>query len=218
MFGGDQLTFFCSGGDEGASGEVIGSAEEASGSLMDSGDGLFGEEGLFHPGDVQVVVEVALHILAVHPFEVGPSDHPGREGQRSSVEEFVQEVTLPGEDDGQQGFGVPLELGEGVEFHEDFQSKQRGLIDDQGDFLFFPFYGVLDLGLNDAGHDGSGVASGFHFQGPAELAVEFQDGAARGGHPQEAPFGGVEVAGGKAQGGGFSRAHLSGDDGERSEA
>jgi len=90
MVGCDQLAFFCSGGDEGAPGEVIGSAEETSGSLMDSGDGLFGEKGLFHPGDVQVVVEVALHILAVHPFQVGPSHHPGREGQGSSVEEFVQ--------------------------------------------------------------------------------------------------------------------------------
>ncbi len=111
MFGGDQLTFFCSGGDEGAPGKVIGSAEEPPGTLMDGGDRLFGEEGLFHPGDFQVVVEVALHILSVHPFEVGASHDPRREGQRSSVEEFVQEVTLPGEDDGQEGFGVPLELG-----------------------------------------------------------------------------------------------------------
>ena len=68
MFGGDQLTFFCSGGDEGAPGEVIGSAEESPGTLMDGGDRLFGEEGLFHPGDFQVVIEVAFHILTVHPF------------------------------------------------------------------------------------------------------------------------------------------------------
>ena len=90
MFGGDQLTFFSGGGDEGAAGEVIGSAEEPPGTLVDGGDGLFGEEGLFHPGDVQMVVEVALHIFAVDPFQVGPSHDPGREGQRSSVEEFVQ--------------------------------------------------------------------------------------------------------------------------------
>ena len=122
MFGGDNLTFFRSGGDERPASQVIGSAEETARTLMDGGDGLFGEEGLFHPGDFQVVVEVALHILAVDPFEVGPSHDAGREGQRSSVEEFVQEVTLAGEDDGQQGFGVSLELGEGVEFHEDFQS------------------------------------------------------------------------------------------------
>jgi len=36
----------------------------------------------------------------------------------------------------------------------------------------------------------AGVTSGFHFQGPAELAVQFQDGSARGGHPEETPFGG----------------------------
>ena len=42
---------------------------------MDGGDRLVGDEGLFHPGDFQVVDEVALHILAVHPFQVGPSHH-----------------------------------------------------------------------------------------------------------------------------------------------
>ena len=127
MFGGDQLAFFRRGGDERAPGQVVGSAEEPPGALMDGGDGLFGEEGLFHSGDFEVVVEVAFHILAVDPFQVGPSDYPGRQGQRSSVEEFVQKIILPGEDDRQQGFGVPLELGEGVEFHEDFQPEQRGL-------------------------------------------------------------------------------------------
>ena len=93
MFGGDDLTFFRSGGDEGTSGEVIGSAEEAAGALMDGGDGLFGEEGLFHPGDFQVVIEVAFHIFAVHSFQMGPSHHPGREGQRSSVEECGERGT-----------------------------------------------------------------------------------------------------------------------------
>jgi hypothetical protein len=38
MFGGDQLAFFGGGGDEGASGQVIGFAEEAAGSLLDGGD------------------------------------------------------------------------------------------------------------------------------------------------------------------------------------
>ena len=218
MFCSDQLAFFRGGSDESAPGEVIGSAEETSGTLMDSGHGLFREKGLFDAGDLQVMVQIAFHLLTVYAFQVGPGHDAGREGQRSSVEEFIQKVALPGKDDRQHGFGVPLELGEGVEFHEHFQSEQRGLVNDQGDFLFFSFYGVLDLGLNDPGHDGPGVTSGFHFQGPAELAIEFQDGAARGGHPQEAPFGGVEVAGGKAQGRGFSRTHFSGDDGECSEA
>jgi hypothetical protein len=140
MFGGDQLAFFGGGGDEGASGQVIGSAEKAAGSLVDGGNGLVGEEGLFDPGDFEVVVEVEFHLLAIDAFEVGAGHHPGREGQGGAVEEFIQEVALSGEDHGQEGFGVGLELGEGVEFQEDFQSQQRGLIDDQGDFLLFSFY------------------------------------------------------------------------------
>jgi hypothetical protein len=174
--------------------------------------------GLFDPGDFEVVVEVEFHLLAIDAFEVGAGHHPGREGQGGAVEEFIQEVALSGEDHGQEGFGVGLELGEGVEFQEDFQSQQRGLIDDQGDFLLFSFYRVLDLGLDDPSHDGAGVAFGFHLQGPAELAVEFEDGAAGGGDPKQAPFGGVEVVDGKAKGGGFSRADFAGDHGDGAQA
>jgi hypothetical protein len=55
MFGGDQLAFFRGGGDESARGEMVGSAEQPPGTLIDAADGLFGEEGLFHPGDFEVV-------------------------------------------------------------------------------------------------------------------------------------------------------------------
>jgi len=72
MFGGDELAFFRSGGDKGPSGQVIGPAEEPAGALVDGGDGLFGKKRLFDSGDLQVMVEVALHILAIHPFEMGP--------------------------------------------------------------------------------------------------------------------------------------------------
>ena len=100
MFGGDELAFFSSGGDEGTSGQVIGPTEETAGALVDGGDGLFGKEGLFDSGDFEVMVEVALHILAIDSFEVGPSYDPGRQGQRRAVEEFIQEVVLSGENDG----------------------------------------------------------------------------------------------------------------------
>lgn len=52
MFGSDQITFFCSGGDEGAAGEMIGSAEETAGALVDGGDGLFRKERWFDAGDL----------------------------------------------------------------------------------------------------------------------------------------------------------------------
>ena len=58
VFGGDDLAFFRSGGDEGASGQMIGPAEETAGTLVDGGDGLFGEKRLFDAGDLEVVVEV----------------------------------------------------------------------------------------------------------------------------------------------------------------
>ena len=76
MFSRDELTFFRRGGDECPSGQMIGPTEKAAGTLMDGGDGLFGKKRLFDSGDFQVMVEIALHILAVHPFQMGPSHDP----------------------------------------------------------------------------------------------------------------------------------------------
>ena len=136
---------------------------------------------MFTSGDFEVMVQVVFHLLGVCSFQMGSGYDAGREGQGGAVEGFVQEVLLAGKDDGQEGFGVGGELGKGMEFLEDLHSEEGGFVNEDDDFLFFAFDGVLDLVLDEAGHDGAGVALGFHFQGPAELPIEFQDAAAGGG-------------------------------------
>ena len=90
---------------------MLGSAEESSGSWVDGGNGLVGEEGLFDASEFQVVVEVEFHFLAIRAFQIRPGDHAGRERHRGAVEEFIWEVVLSGEDYGQDGFRVSLKLG-----------------------------------------------------------------------------------------------------------
>jgi hypothetical protein len=46
MFGTDLLAFFGSGGNQSASGQMVGFTKETSGSLMDGGDGLFTKNGM----------------------------------------------------------------------------------------------------------------------------------------------------------------------------
>jgi len=90
---------------------------------VDGGDGRFGKKRLFDAGDLQVVVEVALHILAIHPSS-GSEPRPGKTRGETSVEEFIEKVVLSAKTMG-AGFRVGLELSEGVEFQEDFQSEQE---------------------------------------------------------------------------------------------
>jgi len=70
MVGGDGRCLFMSGGDEGASGEVVCFSEQAAGSLVDGGDGGFVEERCFDAGDVQVVIQVSFHSLAIDAYEM----------------------------------------------------------------------------------------------------------------------------------------------------
>ncbi len=76
----DLLAFFSGGGNQSSSGQMIGLAEEASRPLMDGGDGLFGKDGVIHPCEAEVMVEVIIHALAVDGFQMASSDYPGREG------------------------------------------------------------------------------------------------------------------------------------------
>jgi len=138
VFGADLRTFFGSSGDEGAPGQVVGLAEESSGALMDRGNRLFAEGRMIQPSQVEVVVEIILHALAVDPFQVAPGDDAGGKGQRSSPVEFIQEIILSGQEEGKEGFGISFKLRQGVEFGKDFESEERGFIDEENDLLPFP--------------------------------------------------------------------------------
>lgn len=123
MFRGDQLGFLMGGSDEGSPSEVVGASQEATGALLDGGDGVWGEERLGDAGDLEMVVEVGFHVGSGDAVEMGAGDDSGGERERCAVEEEVCEVVLAGEDDGEDGVGVGMELGDGVKFSEDLNSE-----------------------------------------------------------------------------------------------
>ena len=137
MFCGDDHGLFFSCGDEGSSGEVIGSSEESSRSLMDGGKCCVVEEVFLDPCDGQMVSEVLLHVLVIDTFQMAAGYDTGGQRLRGAVGEFIDEEGLTCQDDRQIGFGISFKLGEGVEFLEDIETEQRGLVDDQGHLHFF---------------------------------------------------------------------------------
>ena len=70
MVGVDSHGFIFCGDDDGAAGKMIGFSEQASGTLLDSGNGCFIEDVVFNPCDGEVVIEVLLHLLTSYAFEV----------------------------------------------------------------------------------------------------------------------------------------------------
>jgi len=211
MFRGDQLGFLMGGSDEGSPSEVVGASQEAAGALLDGGDGIGGEERLRDAGDLEMVVEVGFHVGPGDAVQMGAGDDSGGEGERGAVEEEVGEVVLAGEDDGEDGVGVGLELGDGVKFSEDLNPEQGSLIDDE-DALEFSGGELQDLGADDGGEGGARGAIGVDFELGGDLAVELEDGAAGGGDPERSVLGGMKAGGRPAERGGFTRAHIAGNE------
>ena len=180
MVGGNDLGLLGGSGDECTSGQMVGFAEETTGTLLDGGDGRFLQGIGFQAGQGQVVSQVVGHLLAVYALEMGPGDDSGSQGLGSAEDELIDQGTLTGQDDGQVGFGILVELGEEMEFGEDLQTEERGLIDDQNRFDFFAFVEGADFLLDEAGEDGPGGAGFFDMEFGQEEAVEIQDGT-RGG-------------------------------------
>ena len=80
MFSRDGAVLFKGCGDQSSPGEMIGSSEKASRSLLDGEDGFFGEETFFHTGDLQVVIQISLHFFESQAFEVSPAYDPRGQG------------------------------------------------------------------------------------------------------------------------------------------
>jgi len=173
----------------GAAGEVVGFSEQASRALVDGGDGGVIEEHALHPGNGEVVAQVVVHGFLVDAFEVAFGHDAAGQRQPGSIAQVLDEIGLSGENQGEVGFGVVLELRQGVELGEDLEAKQRGLVDDEHGFDLLGFGELEHLAPDGAGHESAGVAGIFFMAQLAEdLAVELEDGAAGGGDAEDAEF------------------------------
>jgi len=164
MLGGNELGFLGGSGDEGAAGEMVGAAEQTSGALVDGRHGRLGEELLSDAGDFQMMVEIGIHFLSGDALEMAAGNDSRGEGDGGPVEEEIEEVVLPGEDDGKVRFGVAFELGEGVELGQDFDSQEGSFVDDEHRFLLAVAGKLQDLTADDAQEGGPGKGVGVDFE------------------------------------------------------
>jgi uncharacterized protein YjlB len=110
MFSGYDFALFLWSGYERASGQVIGAAEQSSWALVDGENGLIGKELVFNSGDFLMMFEVVSHFRMVKAFQMTSGYHPGGYGAGGVIHEFIEQVILAWEDDGEYGFGVVIEL------------------------------------------------------------------------------------------------------------
>ena len=161
-------------------------------------------------GDLEMVVEVGFHVGSSDAVQMRSGDDARGERERCAVEEEVCKVVLAGEDDGEDGVGVGMELGDGMKFSEDLDPEQRSLIDDE-DALKLSGGELQDLRADDGGEGGARGAISVDFELGGDLAVELEDGAAGGGDPEGSVLGGMKAGCRPAKRGGFTRAHIASD-------
>ena len=76
MLGGNQHGLFIGRGDKGTPRQMVGPAEQTSGTLVDGGDRWLRVKVGGDPGDLDVMVEITLHVLPRDAFEVATGDDP----------------------------------------------------------------------------------------------------------------------------------------------
>ena len=123
MVGVDRHGFIFCGDNDGSAGQMVGFSEQPTGTLLDSGNGCFIEDVVFNPGDAEVVLEILLHLLTGYPFEMTAPHDTGCQGKRRSIHKVIDQIGLPCQYHGKQGFGVLFKLGKGVQFCKDLKAQ-----------------------------------------------------------------------------------------------
>jgi hypothetical protein len=111
VFRSEHLPRFIGGGHAGAPlARKFAQRSRASGSLMDGQGGLVGEQLFVDAGDLEVVVDICRHVFIFEGFQMASADDPGSQGLAGVEHQLIDEVVLSCQDDGQQRFGIHVEL------------------------------------------------------------------------------------------------------------
>ena len=76
MLGRDNRSLFASGSQHGATCEMVGPTQESAGSLVDCGDCLLTEQLLVSTDNLEVMVQVVVHVVELQPLQQSAADNP----------------------------------------------------------------------------------------------------------------------------------------------
>ncbi len=131
MLCGDDGALLARGGEHCAAGEDAGSPEYPSRALVKRRNGVVGKELGLSAGDVEMMGDIGGNVIALEGGEVAAAHDARSEGPGSVEEELVDEGGLSREDHGEEGSGVGVDLGEGMELGEDIEAEVVSFVDDK---------------------------------------------------------------------------------------
>ena len=116
--------------EESGTAEVVDPPGDTFGVIVDEGQEAVGEEGVLATGDAEMVFDVGGGLLEVEGFEVVADGDALAEGLEGSEAEFVGQVRLAEEDEGEERSSVHVVVEEEAELIEELRGQEVGLVDD----------------------------------------------------------------------------------------
>ena len=181
--------------------------------IIDPGDEAVAEELVLISGDVEVMLDVARRLLQIEGFEVEADGDALVEGLVGGEAEFVGQVRLTEQDQGDEGGRVHLAVEEEAQLVEQFGRQQVGLVDDKEHVAALAGQVVeRSAELGQEAHEAKGR---FYLEGEQDFAVEGADAEMGIGQVDDGIDVAVQGLGEGAGGGGFSGADVAGEEGGR---
>jgi hypothetical protein len=123
--------------EEGTTTDVVDLAGHTLGVVVDAGDEAIAEELALVASNAEVVLDVTGGLFQVEGFEVVADGDALMESLVRGEAEFVGQVRLAEEDEGDEGSGVHLVIEQEAQLVEEFRREEVSFIDDQQDVAAF---------------------------------------------------------------------------------
>ena len=205
--------FFVFGGaeEQGGAADIVDVTGGAFGMFKQVGDETAAEKLALKTGDTEMVFDVSGGLFEIEGGELVADSDALLEGMVRSKGQFLSEVRLAEEDEGEVGSGVEIGIEQKAELVKDFGREEMGLVNDEQQEAVFAGEveeSVVELGLEVAKGKG-----GFDFESAQDVGVEGSGFELGIGQVSQGIEIAVEGVGKGAQGGRFTGADIASDEG-----
>jgi hypothetical protein len=196
--------------EESTAAEIVDSAGDALGVIVDAADKAIAKDLGLRPGDAEMMFDVASGLFEVEGMDVEPDGDALVERLEGRETQLVGQIGLAEQDERDEGSGIHVVVEQKAQLFEDVGWEQMSLVDDEQNAASFA--GQIGKRSVKLGQQLRKVKQRFGLEGEQNLGVQGNDGEPGVGKIDDGVNVGIEGMGKGAQGGRFSGTDLAGDE------
>ena len=196
--------------EEGTAADVVDLGSNSLGVVVDAADEAVAEDLGLGIGDAEVMLDVSGGLFEVEGTQMVADGDALVEGFEGGETEFVGEVGLAEEDEGEERSGVHIVVEEKTELVEELRREEMGFVDDEEDEAALA--GEVGEGGAELREETREAEGRLDLEGQEDLAIEGGDGEVGVGKVDDGVEVGVEGVDEGADGGGLAGADVASDE------